>query len=254
MAASCALVGTIAPQPSQAAVFTYNSAPSVTTDSDTLSPALAISFAQLTKVDNTTNLGLFDYQVKNFRATLVPLNLSLSLDGLYELQNAVLVTGLNTIFAQIPAEFQKYNQINLHVQAGVGDPGSLKALPIGHFYSFIYSFSNQDVLNGVNLAIAQLPTFNLPATETAQFEQLLNAMPTLFPNGGTARVTFHYLEPPIPVPPVTSEASVISLESTSTAAPEPTTIAGLALAGGALAAARRHQKQRNVDEECSDSC
>lgn len=242
--ASCALVGALVPQSSQAAVFTYDSAFSVTANSGalpTLFPTIATGSARFTKADSLTNPGLFDYQVENFQATLVPLNLNFTLDSLRQSQNVALFSSLNTaVFAQLPTEFQKYSQIIPSVLAGTSPnyTGDGDFPPLG---TFSYSFSNQDVLNGVSLAVSQLPTLNLPATETAQLGLLLNALPTLFPNGGTASITVSQVEAPLVAPEVT--------DSTSAAVPEPTTIAGMALAGGTLAAARRRQKQRKAAQE-----
>ncbi len=243
--ASCALVGAIAPQPSQAAVFTYDSAFSLTANSGTLPtlfPTIATGSARFTKADSLTSPGLFDYQVENFQATLVPLNLNFTLDILRQPQNATLIGSLNTaVFTQLPTEFQKYSQIIPSVLAGTSPnyTGDGDFPPLG---TFSYSFSNQDILNGVSLAVSQLPTLNLPAPDASQLSLLLNALPTLFPNGGTASITFSQVE--TAVAPSTEESGVA--DSTSTAAPEPTTIAGLALAGGAMIAARRRQKQKNT--------
>jgi hypothetical protein len=261
--ASCALVGAIAPQASQAAVFTYGSTFSLTANSGTLPvllPEIATGSAQFTKADSVTFPGLFDYQVTDFQATLVPLSLSFTLDSLRQPQNAVLLNTLNTaVFAQVPAEFQNYRQILPSVLAGTSPnyTGDGDFPPLG---TFSYTFSSQDVQNGVTLASTQLPALNLPPAETARISGLLGLLPSLFPNGGTASITLTQIGSTVaPVPPgevsvPVPEASVpvpdsvvpdvSSSDSNSTAAPEPATIAGMALAGGALMAARRRKKQK----------
>lgn len=109
-------------------------------------------------------------------------------------------------------------------------------LPVG---AATYSFTAADVSNGLGAAqglLTQLPPNTIPASIT----QGINLLPILFPNGGQVRLTTTEVFRPIPDPipnfnPGTSGGSA--------AAPEPTTIAGLTLAGYGLAAMRRRRQK-----------
>ncbi len=253
--AGFALLGAISPQSSQAASFTYQTDFSLTANSGpvpTLFPTIATGSAQFTKTDSVTLPGLFDYQVESFQLSLVPLSTTVTLDTLRQSQNAAVLSGLNAaVFAQVPPEFKKYSQILPSVLAGTSPNyiGDGDFPPLG---TFSYSFSNQDVVMGRNLAATQVATLNLPPTDVAQISLLLGALPSLFPNGGTASIQFSQVATsvlptaPSVSPVVLPEVLAVGGGESSAAVPEPTTMAGMALAGGAMAAARRRQKQKNA--------
>jgi hypothetical protein len=216
--ASVAVVSALSTSQAQAAVLTYESELTITA----VTPALPVSIANATvtflKAPSAVQPGLFDYTLQSFTGSF--LSTTYSLANTLTPTNVALAQSLSVF---LPSAYQaKYQTLLLNVVNGTvptytGDGDFPPAAPIA------YAFSSQDVSKGVSSVAPFLSTEQL---------SLVNTIAALFPAGGEA--TFSS----------TLFASASSTGGAAAGAPEPTTMAGLALAGAGLAAARRRLNKR----------
>ncbi|SRR5579883_2077963 len=235
-AGSIAAVTTLWGTQAQAAVLTYESDLNVTAtvvlpNQSTAQTPIANAAVIFTKAPSVAQPGLFDYEFKSFTGKL--LNATYTTADLLSPANITFVAGLNAL---LPSKYQTLLPaiLNNTTPTYTGDGGFPPADPIS------YTFSSQDVSAGVSLVAPHLSPTQLNA---------VNTIAALFPNGGEATLSSTL----IPGSSDSSSASFTTLiasnpssSAPSEGVPEPTTIAGLALAGAGMIAARRRLNRRKT--------
>jgi len=240
-----AVMTAIAAPQSQAVTIssTFTVTPFVTvTPQPVLAPVPAFSGNLIfTRTPIAAQPGFFDYEVTGFTASIpsVLANL-LGVPSTYTLSD--LRTPANLDFAQalVPllpnvdpgyGNIRSYGRIIANVIANTPEPDDVDDEVFPPLGTFNADFSSADVALGISTArtyLAQLPS----GPVRNQVSNGLTGFGLLFPNGGRATVTNREL------------AEVGGVGNPATAAvPEPTTMAGLALAGAGLAAARRRKQK-----------
>jgi len=224
-AASVGILSALQTNQVQAAGFTYESDLSITStailpNQSTVQAPIANAAITFLKAPSAKP-GLFDYTLQSFTGSFLSTTYSLS-DTLIP-TNVALAQSLSVF---LPTEYKSTYQILLaNIVSGTvptytGDGDFPPVAPVS------YAFSGQDVSAGVGFVTPYLSTGQL---------SLVGTIAALFPNGGEA----------------TFSSTIIASASdsgsyASAGVPEPTTMAGLALAGAGLAAARRRLNKRKV--------
>jgi hypothetical protein len=236
LGASLATLGAIAP--AQAATLNYTSTVSLFR-TGTVNPLATSSFS-FTKTDVAPTL--FNYTVTQANVQIVPpLAALFNVPTSYTLnQLRANTTARNLILAlnstvPLPTQYNKYRVILPNVLNGVTPnyQGDGDFPPAGRLS---YSFTQRQI----------------PTRVSGVSSSTLAAIRLLFPQGGRVTFTSQLVTPPTPVartaafsvPAAPAPASFAIDSPTQTAAvPEPATLAGLALAGGGLAAIRRRRQK-----------
>ena len=231
--ASLALINALPMYSAQAAVLTYESNLSVT--STVILPNQATTQVPIANATVTflkapsSQPNLFDYTFQSLTASF--LSTTYTQADLLTPTNIALAQSLTTF---LPTEYQsRYQTLLSNVVSGTvptytGDGDFPPATPLS------YTFSAQDVGEGVQKLSPSLSPSQL---------SVVNAIAALFPNGGETTLSSTVIASTPDISPAVAENS-----STATAegAPEPTTMAGLALAGAGMAAARRRLSKRKI--------
>lgn len=216
---SGAVSGAIHAEPAQAAGLTYES--DFTLTSATVADPIATAAVIFSKAPSLTQAGLFDYTIESITASFQGINYS----------QADLLTPSNIAFAQglnafLPSKYQQLlpNFLSGTTPTYTGDGDFPPADPL------TYAFSAQEVSAGLSLLAP-----NLSPSQLSQ----VTAIAALFPQGGEASFSSTLI--------ASTPGNLISSEG----APEPTTMAGLALAGlGLVGARRRLHKGKTMAPVC----
>lgn len=217
-----AATGISDPQPARAAVFNYTS--TINIYSSNLMTDVANGSIGYTKADLPS--GDVGYELRSLNFTILNLVFTLRdlLNPAVTTKVASLVTGL------LPASYQpawsQYEAVWARVVKQ--DPNEFDYIGDG-------GFPPPDAAHTFGLGLSELTSLK---AKVADIEYAPAALDLLFGNGGTVTVDLRSELTPSQLPPLVATAPGPSTE----AVPEPTTIAGLALAGSGLAAARRRKQ------------
>ncbi|XGV96736.1 MAG: PEP-CTERM sorting domain-containing protein [Leptolyngbya sp. BL-A-14] len=225
--ASVAILSALQTKPAQAAVLTYTSDLNITStvllpNQSTVQAPVANASVTFLKVPSVVQPGLFDYTFTSFTASF--LSTPYTLSDLLTPTNVALAQSLSPF---LPTEYQgKYQTLVSNLVSGTvptytGDGDFPPATPIS------YAFSGKDVSAGVSSVTPYLSTEQL---------SLVSTIASLFPNGGEATFSSTLI----------ASSDPGSGSYSSEGAPEPTTMAGLALAGAGMMAARRRLSKRKI--------